>query len=90
MDDLVGQLELEAARARGCLVGALFGCSFQESDEAIQQLSIYLLWTLDLPVAESPPKLKIMPTVRRYLPRPTLEIAALQILYLVYRVYLLG
>ena len=55
MDDLVGQLELEAARARGCLVGALFGCSFQESDEAIQQLSIYLLWTLDLPVAESPP-----------------------------------
>ena len=71
MNDLVGQLELEGARARGCLVVALFGCSFQESDEAIQQL-----WTLDLPVAESLPELKLMPTVRRYLPRPTRGIEA--------------
>ena len=53
MKDLVSQLEPEAARARGCLVPASFACSFQGSDEAIQQLSIYLLWTLDLPVAES-------------------------------------
>ena len=53
MKDLVGLLEPEAARARGCLVLAFSACSFQGSDEAIQQLSIYLLWTLDLPVAES-------------------------------------
>ena len=53
MKDLVGQLEPEAARARRCLVLVFFACLFQRSDEAIQQLSIYLLWTLDLPVAES-------------------------------------
>lgn len=53
MEDVVGQVEPEAARARGCLVLAFLTCSFQGSDESIQQLSIYLLWTLALPVAES-------------------------------------
>ena len=46
MKDLVGQLEPEAARARRCLVLAFVACSFQGNDEAIQQLSLYLLWTL--------------------------------------------